>query len=391
MQDRPPPGRLPRGPIVVRCVERLDALAPHREAWDELALAAPQGLPMLSHAWVSAFLLHRVAAPATWRVLLAFRGDELVGVLPLVRTPHEQLGGNRPRLRLPRDLHTRSGDAVLAAGVEHEALSAMIAEARRLEPRLFSIDFSGVREGSPTIAALAAGTAKVTALDAPDERGSYVAVAGTMDEFRATLGDNFRRNLKKAGNRFEREPGAGVRLLSGPSAHPALLDDFLALEAAGWKGAEGTAIAADPSLVAFYRTLVSNLAAKGWLEWHFLDIGGKPAAAHLAVRFGRALVLLKIAYDESHSRLGPGNLLFERVLLHAFEGKEVDEVNCTTDMPWHRNWEMPQSAYHDLSVFPRSPLSILMGVVHARLKAAAKKIPGLVPLVRATRKRKESP
>ena len=42
------------------------------------------------------------------------------------------------------------------------------------------------------------------------------------------LGDNFRRNLRKAGNRFEREPGAGVRLLSGRDADPARLDEFLA-------------------------------------------------------------------------------------------------------------------------------------------------------------------
>ena len=77
--------------------------------------------------------------------------------------------------------------------------------------------------------------------------------------------------------------------------------------------------------------------------------------------------------------------------MREFEQRSSDEVNCTTDMPWHRNWEMPQSAYHDLSILPRRPLSILTGVLPAKAKAAAKKIPGLVSLVRAIRKRGEKP
>src|SRR5438105_8180106 len=293
MQDRSPPGPVPRGPIAVRSVEGVDGfrhLLPFADAWDRLALASPQRMPMLSHAWVSAFLAHRVATPATWRVLLALSGPDLVGVLPLVRAPHERLGASRPRLRLPRDLHTRSGDAVLAAGREREALLALLAEARRLEPRRFSVDFLGVRDGSPTLSALSAGVPKAAVVDAPDERGSYLPVTGTLDELRARLSDNFRRNLRKAGNRLEREPGVAFRLLSVRDASPALLDDFLALEAAGWKGREGTSIASDAGLVAFYRAAVSGLSSRGWLEWHFLDIGGRPAAAHLAVRFGRALV-----------------------------------------------------------------------------------------------------
>ena len=69
----------------------------------------------------------------------------------------------------------------------------------------------------------------------------------------------------------------------------------------------------------------------------------------------------------------------------------MDEVNCTTDMPWHRNWEMPRSGYHDLSVLPRRPLSILLGVLPAKAKALARRVPGLVPLVRRVRGGRPSP
>ena len=44
--------------IQVITVTSLDALVPYAEQWDQLALQAPQRLPMLSSAWVMAYLEH---------------------------------------------------------------------------------------------------------------------------------------------------------------------------------------------------------------------------------------------------------------------------------------------------------------------------------------------
>ena len=42
--------------VDVLVVTSLDQLGEHSEAWDRLAMAAADRLPMLSHAWVSTFL-----------------------------------------------------------------------------------------------------------------------------------------------------------------------------------------------------------------------------------------------------------------------------------------------------------------------------------------------
>ena len=372
--------------ISVDVLERLEDLGAVEEAWGRLAEAAPQRLPMLGPAWGKAFLAHRLRPGERFLVLVARAGDEVVGVLPLVRRPHETLGDARPRLAAPHDLHTRAGDAVLARGFERPALLALCDAARRREPRAFSIDVRGVRETSPTLAALEGGVPGASVLRAPSESGSFCPAAGGYDAWHAGLSDNFRRNVRKASNRLSALPHAFVRLVKD-AADPARLDDFLALEASGWKGKEGTAIAQDPSLVAFYRALTEGLHRRGALEWHVLEIEGRPAAMHLAARTGRALVLVKIAYDESQARLGPGNLLFDRVAREAlFEASDFDEMNCTTDMPWHRNWELPRSAYHDVSVVPTGATSFVLGVLPTKARAALRRVPGLVPLVRAVRR-----
>ena len=97
--------------------------------------------------------------------------------------------------------------------------------------------------------------------------------------------------------------------------------------ASGWKGAAGTAIKCSPTLIEFYRVLARRLADRGWLEWQFLNFDGMPVAAHLAIRFGRSLILPNIGYDEPDARLSPGNLLFRETLTRAFADECLEEVN----------------------------------------------------------------
>jgi CelD/BcsL family acetyltransferase involved in cellulose biosynthesis len=305
----------------------------------------------------------------------AFADDALVGVLTLVEVGGGGLGSRRGIAGPPRDHHTRSGDALLEPAVAPMALRALLDSVAAHEPPLFALALRGVRDRSPTNAALAAGSAFGALLAHADERGSFVAVEGELAAFRARLSDNFRRNVRKAGNRIAKEKGTTYRWDAGPAADSSGLDAFLAVEASGWKGRAGTAIVQDAALARFYRTLIPRLARVGWLEWHRLEIDGRTAAIHFATRLGRSLVLLKIAYDESFARLGPGNLLFDRLVEREFEVRTVDEIGCLTDMAWHRNWELPRSSYVDYTLYPRRPLPLLAGYFPARAKAALKRVP----------------
>jgi hypothetical protein len=113
------------------------------------------------------------------------------------------------------------------------------------------------------------------------------------------------------------------------------------------------------------------MSDRGWLEWHFLEFDGKPVAGHMATRFGRSLVLLKIGYDENYSRLGPGNLLFHHIVARAFADDGIDEINCTTDKPWHANWQVVKDDYTDIMLTPPRLWPVVVGKVEVELPAAA--------------------
>jgi CelD/BcsL family acetyltransferase involved in cellulose biosynthesis len=339
-------------------VWQASALAPHAEAWDRLAERAADPSHVLGHAYVGSQLEGRRSG--TWSCLLAFVGRALVGVVALLADPFELFGRSGVRLATPASLACAESDALVDPEWTHPAYRALLGAVVRRWPLHASLALGGVRDSSPTNAFLAAPGCPWRSTSLPpaarEGSGRRLLVRGSLDDYRDTLGQNHRRNLRKARNRAE-EAGVAFRILRGAEARAGLLEEFLALEAAGWKGREGTAIGASSEARAFYARLVGRAAGRGWLEWHVVAVGGRPAAMHLAFRLGRTLLLHRIAYDETHARLAPGNLLFEHVLADAFAGRVTDAVDCMTNMPWHDLWHLEHYGYRRVRLHAPRPVS----------------------------------
>jgi len=371
----PVPGAPP--PVAALRVQRVDDLADldaYAAAWDALALGAgPEPrLPFATHAWTASHLEHRLAPEERWACHLAWAGDDLVGVLPVVARPHPLLGRRGTRLRVPADFHTRDGDLALAPGREGEVLEALLASARRTEGPWLELDLGGMRPGSPTADVLGSA-AHGPAFVEYDQDGRLLSVEGTWDDYLHGLHANFRRNLRKAHNRCH-HAGARLRCVSGAEAGTEFPARFFEIERSGWKGEAGTAIAQSASSRAFYEAVVRRFEARGWLEWQLLEMGDRLIAAHLAVRFGRNLVVLRIAYDEETRRLSPGNVLFAEVIERAFETRDVDGVDCVTDQEWHDHWNLARVPYRLARVYRRRPVSLLLGALPRAARPLARRI-----------------
>jgi CelD/BcsL family acetyltransferase involved in cellulose biosynthesis len=100
-------------------------------------------------------------------------------------------------------------------------------------------------------------------------------------------------------------------------------DDFLALEASGWKGAEGSAIRSRPQDAAFFRGLVREAHARGQLQLLRLEVAGRAVAMKLNLRTRDRSYALKIGYDEDFSQFSPG-VLVELFNIRAFEQEPGD-------------------------------------------------------------------
>lgn len=113
------------------------------------------------------------------------------------------------------------------------------------------------------------------------------------------------KELRRQRRRLK-DSGALVHMVaSGPAAAVALTD-FMALEAAGWKGRAGGAARANAATETFMREAVTALAAKGDARIDRLIHNGHPIAASITLRSGNGAWFWKIAYDEAFARSSPG-------------------------------------------------------------------------------------
>lgn len=100
-------------------------------------------------------------------------------------------------------------------------------------------------------------------------------------------------------------------------------EDFLQLEKAGWKGAEGTALACKAEDAAFFRDCVVAAFASNGLMFLRLDLDGRPIAMLVNFRMGEGGFSFKIAFDEAMSRFSPGVLIELDNLAHILDGAET--------------------------------------------------------------------
>lgn len=113
------------------------------------------------------------------------------------------------------------------------------------------------------------------------------------------------------------------RRLCGDCGAPTVVDragdhdgatTFLAMEARGWKGKAGTALASRANHAAFYHEVTARFGAAGRLHLYSLEVGDKALAMQTNFCAGHALFDWKVAYDEQFAQYSPGTQLQLRVL-----------------------------------------------------------------------------
>ena len=140
------------------------------------------------------------------------------------------------------------------------------------------------------------------------------------------LSANRRKDLRRRRRRLGELGALEHRTATGETL-PAAIDAFLDLEASGWKGRRGTALASRPGTAALARALFrggGGVAGRADL----LVLDGRPVAASLALVCRGTAHLLKTSYDEDLARFAPGLLLEHDIVRACHDGfaQRLDSV-----------------------------------------------------------------
>lgn len=100
---------------------------------------------------------------------------------------------------------------------------------------------------------------------------------------------------------------------------------FLQLEAKGWKGSEGSALASAATSRTFFLATMRAAHAQGQLQMLALRLNGRPLAMKCNLRSGAGAFAFKIAFDEEFASYSPGVHL---------ELENIRRLHESTDLHW---------------------------------------------------------
>jgi len=257
-------------------------------------------------------------------------------------------------------------------------------ESRPEVPRLLLMPLMPVsgQVAQSLAAALAQRGGACLALD----RHQRALLAPASDASRAqyleqAIGAKKRKELRRQRKRLAERRALHTETVSEPAAVAAALKDFLALEAAGWKGRAGTAASSDEEIQGFMQRAVTRLAEAGQARIARLLIDGRPIATLVTLKSGATAWCWKIAYDEMFARFSPGVQLLIDATKDLLEDPGIARADsCATenhpmiDHIWRERLALedrfmrigPHPAFAFAFALERGRRAVIAGVKHLR-------------------------
>jgi hypothetical protein len=328
---------------------------------------SPEDLPTLEPAWVDLFafgaqthlanswpyIVASVCSPwlrnREWRIYSVWEGASL----------RAGMFGTRGRLRVGRtevpilEAGTEfAGDVLADVRDGGKALSTLLTEAMNREG-VPILHFGRVTERGLHVLRAAVEQAGLRCTWRPEGYGYAWDATIERDRMYEKLGRRRRNSLRRSGRRFGE--AFTLELQVSSSAHSREnqrnFDAFLELEAAGWKGREGTAIRKRVGNEEYFRVIVEEASRLGMVRWISLLADGRIAAMNLAIQTGRTIWVPKTTYDEAFARHSPGSELAHRFHLACVEDPSIDTVNWIGAPHWLDSWRPRRVVFTNLRVF----------------------------------------
>jgi CelD/BcsL family acetyltransferase involved in cellulose biosynthesis len=133
--------------------------------------------------------------------------------------------------------------------------------------------------------------------------------ATTADYLASALSGRRCREFKRLEDRLRERGQLDYTVLAPDGDVTAWIDAFLDLEARGWKGSAGTALASQEADCQFFRSFATEGFRRGRLMMLALHLDGRPIALKCNLLACNGSFAFKIAFDEHYAAYSPGSQL----------------------------------------------------------------------------------
>ena len=161
------------------------------------------------------------------------------------------------------------------------------------------------------------------------QRASLYATRDADALLQEALGSKKLKELRRQRNRLAEQGAVEFTVARTPEEVTTAIETFLKLEASGWKGARGTALAQNDGDISFIRRATVALAATGQCEIITLRAGATPIAAGIVLRHQDRAFYFKLGIDERFAKFSPGVQLTLDITRHLCADPAIASADST--------------------------------------------------------------
>ena len=316
-------------PLAVRIVDPLSLSDDLAAAWDRLADEASEPNPF-AERWCLQSALHLLDPERNARLVLVQGGSDgpLVGVMPVAPATHY---GRLPLRHVTGWAHPNHfhGAPLVRAGFESRFWSILLGWCDAAPWAQTLVQVPRLTEDGPLHRALldVAQARGGEAVAVHREERALLESASSPEEYwDAAVRAKKRKELRRQANRLAEQGAVRFRRWQPGEAIEPWIDAFLDLEARGWKGRAGSALASHSDTEAWFRAILTGAAEAGKLDMRALDLDDRPLAMLINFLCPPGGFSFKTAFDEDFARFSPGVLL-QQANLDLLDDPRIDWVD----------------------------------------------------------------
>jgi CelD/BcsL family acetyltransferase involved in cellulose biosynthesis len=315
----PAPIATPRDAVTAQAVS-LDGIPAHWDAdWVELAEHASEPNPFAECWFMRPAIRHLGGESDDWMVAV-WRDDRLLGLLPLTQSTRY---GRMPVRHIENWVHYHCffGTPLVRAGAEVAFWQAVLAFLDQSAWAKNFLHMVGMDPTGPVFLGLR--EARRADMVHHSERALLCSDLDPQAYYETHVRQKKRKEIRRLRSRLDELGHITFEHLADDGPVDAWTQAFLALEASGWKGREGTALVGSTSTRLFFEEVVSGAHRIGKLDMLRLIVNGKAIAMLVTFITPPGAFAFKIAFDEDYARFSPG-VLIKIENLEILNRKDID-------------------------------------------------------------------
>ena len=355
----------------------LAGVTAQRAAWDDLTDRALEPNVFMESAFLLPAVLHMAVSKRpkfllVWNTPGAGAARQLVGLCPVQSQGLARIGAVSVWL----SKQSCNGSPLLDKGMAVDALRAMADYLGSGKTGAAALAFPKVPQAGKVAAAireLAAATGRKLAISGAHARAALVGGTTALAAFETQSTTHQRKELRRRRLRLEAKGAVRFETVSAPQDVRPAIEEFLKLEASGWKGRCGTAFLSSPGQAAFVRTLTRDLARQGKCRVDTLLLNDRPVAMGIVLNSGGVAAFWKTAYDETFAAQSPGVLLCHELSRQQLQDGDVGLTDscAIADHPMINGIWRERIEIADMLLAARADGQLAYGLAQARAGAAA--------------------